>query len=661
VQSGDLEQPVTIANAVAGPDGLGWRALARPARAYVAGVIATGTIAIVVLAPHRVPDPALFLFLLLTVCVTSAWKVNLPLSLVSGSTLSVSYAADLMALLLLGPRPAIVIAAAGVWTQCRINVKQRYPLYRTAFSVAAEVLTMAATGAVYRALGGSQGPFAVAALLKPLVGAIATYFGCNTGLVAVAIALSTGRRAWKVWREDFLWSGTSFVVAGTAGAMAAVVVERGEHWKALLLLAPIYLTYRTYRVFVGRLEDQRRHLEVMTRAEAERRALLEREQAAWASAEAANRLKDQFLATVSHELRTPMNAILGWADMLRSGALPAARRDRACEAIFTNATRQARLIDELLDMARIMAGKLQLERTEVDPREIAAGAVEIVQIAAEAKRIQIGVQVDPEAGAFHADGPRLQQVLWNLLSNAVKFTPEGGTIAVRITRRGRWGTITVTDSGIGIARDFLPAVFEPFRQADGSPTRVHDGLGLGLAIARQVVQAHGGTIAVDSPGTGQGSTFTVRIPAVRSSAPQRATTPGAGDTDPTSLDGLAILVVDDDRESREVARAHLENHHAIVLTAASAAEAMDVLQREHVDVLLADVAMPGEDGYSLVRKLRAARLDTAGIPAAALTAYAREEDRQVALRAGFQVHLTKPIDARSLVAAIAALRQAEPA
>jgi signal transduction histidine kinase/CheY-like chemotaxis protein len=653
---------VTIAAAVPVSDGLGWRTLPRAARLYVVAVMAAGTLLMAALAPRSVPDPALFLFLLLTVCLTSAWKVNLPLSLMSGATLSVSYAADLMALLLLGPRAAILIAAIGVWTQCTFSVKQRYPVYRTTFSVAAEIVTMSATGAAYLALGGRQGPFDVAALLRPLVAAIATYFVCNTGLVAAAIALSTQRSAWTVWREEFLWSGTSFIVAGTAGAIAAVVVDRGDHWRALLMLAPVYLIYRTYRVFIGRLDDQRRHLEAMTRAEAERRALLEREQAARASAEAANRLKDQFLATVSHELRTPMNAILGWADLLRTGALPEARRERACEAIFTNATRQARLIDELLDMARIMAGKLQLQRTDVDPRDVASGAVEIVQIAADAKRIRISVDVASDTGLFDADGARLQQVLWNLLSNAVKFTPEDGAITVQIGRRGRWGEIVVADSGIGIARDFLPSVFEPFRQADGSPTRTHDGLGLGLAIVKQLVQAHGGTITVDSPGAGLGSRFIVRIPAARARSRQRDAAGGSQEhaLDSTSLEGLSILVVDDERDSRDVVAAHLEHSRASVLTAGSVAEAMEVLRHERVDVLLADVAMPGEDGYSLVRKLRATADRAATIPAVALTAHAREEDRQVALRAGFQMHLTKPIDARSLVAAIAALRQPDP-
>jgi signal transduction histidine kinase len=302
------------------------------------------------------------------------------------------------------------------------------------------------------------------------------------------------------------------MVAGSAGAMAAVVVNRGEHWKAVLMLAPVYLAYQTYRLFIARLDDQKRHLDQMTRLQAERGVLLEREQAARASAEAANQLKDQFLATVSHELRTPMNAILGWADMLRIGALPADRKERACEAIFNNAMRQARLIDELLDMARIMAGKLQLERSAVDPREIAREALEIVQVAADAKSIRIDVDIAAGVGSFYADGPRLQQVLWNLLANAVKFTPEGGAVNLAIRRSGNWGEIVVADSGIGIPGDFLPAVFEPFRQADGTPTREHDGLGLGLAIVKQVVDAHGGTIAVASDGQGRGAMFTVRLP-----------------------------------------------------------------------------------------------------------------------------------------------------
>ena len=294
------------------------------------------------------------------------------------------------------------------------------------------------------------------------------------------------------------WSATSFIVAGSAGAIAAFVISR-----------------------VARLEDRKQHtieirrlLDEMIRLQQGREELVDREQAARASAEAANRLKDQFLATVSHELRTPLSAILGWSEMLRSGMLADERRDRACEAIFNNARRQAQLIDELLDMARIMSGKLTLARTAVHPRDIIAGALETVQPAAEAKRIQIWVDIDPQVDAFDGDAARLRQVLWNLLSNAVKFTPAAGTVKVRVRREGTAGEITVTDSGPGIPRDFVPSVFEPFRQADGSRTRLHGGLGLGLAIVRHLVEAHSGSVEVDSAGEGQGATFTVRLPLV---------------------------------------------------------------------------------------------------------------------------------------------------
>lgn len=495
---------------------LAWSRQPRAARIYVAFVIALGVVVLFLAAPRALPSPGLFVLLVGVACLTSAWKVNLPIALASGSTLSVAYAADIMALLLLGPRLAIVIAAIGVWMQCTMYVKRWYPLYRTAFSMAAGVLTMAVSGVAFRALGG--GSLNLPGLIPPVVGAIVAGFSCNTGLVAAVIALSTGRSMWRVWCDDFLWSVTSFFVVGSAGAIAAVVVQRGQHWNALLLLAPVYLAYQTYGVFTARLEDQRRHLEELTRLEEERRALLERERAARESAEAANRLKDQFLATVSHELRTPMNAILGWADMLRLGTLPDDRRARACEAIFNNAVRQARLIDELLDMARIVAGKLQLECATIDPREIAASALETVQMSAEAKRIRIEMDVDPTFDALHADGTRLGQVLWNLLANAIKFTPEGGSVHLRMARRDAWGEIVVSDSGMGIPGDFLPSVFEPFRQADGSVTREHDGLGLGLAIVQQVVVAHRGTIEVDSAGPGRGATFTVRLPLAGASA-----------------------------------------------------------------------------------------------------------------------------------------------
>lgn len=653
---------MTLVSAVPEADGLSWRSLPGGARLYVASVILCGIAAFVAYFPRAMPPRGLFLFAAVAGFITSCWKINLPIPLSSGSTLSVSYAANLMALLLLGLPPALVIAVFGVCLQCTLNVKRSYPLYRTVFSASAEALTMVATGLTYQVMGGAQAG-GIAAMARPIIAMIAAYFCVNTGLVASAIALSTGRRPWVVWREDFLWSASSFMVAGTAGAGAAIIIERGQHWPAMLMLAPVYLVYWTYRLFVGRLDDQRRHLDELRRLERARADLLEREQAARAIAEAANRLKDQFLATVSHELRTPLSAILGWAEMLQSGILTGEKSARACEAIFNNAKRQAQLIDELLDVARIMSGKLELEHSPVDPREIVSGALETLQPTAEAKSVRIDVDIDPAVGAFHGDGPRLQQVLCNLLSNAVKFTPAGGTISVVVRPRGNAGEIIVRDSGAGIPRDFLPAVFEPFRQADGSRTRRHGGLGLGLAIVKQLVEAHRGSVSVDSAGEGQGATFSVCLPVVPAEwrAPTRPLPVLNANPSTLSLEGLAVLVVDDDDESRAVVVAYLESYHARVLTATSAAQALATLQRDRVDVLLADVAMPGEDGYSLLRKLRALRASPAStIPAAALTAFAREEDRQEALQAGFQMHLTKPIDAGSLVAAVAALGQAAP-
>jgi signal transduction histidine kinase/CheY-like chemotaxis protein len=668
---------------------LAWSELSAATQIYVLAVVAAGGAAIAAWLPSSLPRPGLFAVLVITSCLTSLWKLNLPIPLASGSTLSVSYAANLMALLLLGPEQALLVGILGVFTQCTVRIRQPQPWYRTVFSVAAEALTMVATGFVYTLLGGPLAPEDLSSVARPLVGAIATYFLVNTALVAGAIASSTRRRVWDVWLEDFSWSGASFMVAGTAGAVAAVVIARGEAWKAVLMIAPVYLTYRTYQVFVGRLEDRDRHaaearrlheetaaalslarqaehalaaekdrlaatVAELTRLERGRQELLERERAAREAAEEGNRLKDQFLATVSHELRTPLNAILGWADMLRGRPVDDVIRDRACRSIYENARQQARMIDELLDVARIVSGKLRLDRSAVDLEQVVRAAVDVVQAAAEARHVTIAVEIDADIGAVYGDGSRLQQIAWNLLSNAVKFTDDGGRVEVRVRREHGAAVLTVKDNGTGITPEFLPWVFEPFRQADASYTRRHGGLGLGLSIVKHLVEAHGGTIAASSPGPARGSTFTVRLP-IRSMPAQSVVVPPASLGPPLSLSGVRVLVLDDDRESREVAAAHLRGRDAIVRTAASAAEAFDMLQREQIDVLLADIAMPGEDGYSFIRRVRALGNGAAAVPAAALTALAREEDRRRALSAGFQLHLAKPLDGESLIAAVSRL------
>jgi signal transduction histidine kinase/ActR/RegA family two-component response regulator len=676
---------------------LAWTDLRREAQVYVAFVVIAGAIVLAQTLPLNISRPLLSAAVLAAACVTATWKVHLPIPLVSGSTLSVSCAAKLMALLLLGPGQAVIVAAAASLTQCTYGAAQRYPFYRTIFSMMGDVIAMTGTGLAYVALGGSPPPFDLPGIAKPLVGAIAAYFVLDTGLVAGAIGASSGRSIFSVWRDEFLWSGVTFMVAGSVGALAAVLVDRGYQWLAILLLAPVYLIYRTYQIFIARLEDQQRHmtemsrmhdetvnalsqahqaeralakekerlaaaLAEMTQLEHTRNELLEREHALRAGAEQANTLKDRFLAIVSHELRTPLNAILGWSDMLRGGKLDESRRQRAFRAIHDSATRQAALIEELLDMSRIMSGKLRLERTFADPEDIIRSALNIVQPAAEGRQIDIEVECDPAVGVIYADRARLQQIVWNLLSNAIKFSPEHGIVRLRLRRVGDHVELMVSDAGEGIPREFLSSMFQPFQQADASTTRQHGGLGLGLSIVKYLVEAHGGTVSGYSPGRGLGATFTVRLPIAPASAGQAeigmAETPTIArqPLSPTMLDGVSVLVVDDDEQGLQVVAAQLEGHNANVLTAASAAQALDVLQRVHVDVLLADIAMPGQDGYELIRQVRAMHPSpVASVPAAALTAFARMEDRVAALQAGFQSHLAKPVDAYSLVATVARL------
>jgi signal transduction histidine kinase/ActR/RegA family two-component response regulator len=646
---------------------LAWSVLPVRAQLYIVAVLMAGGAAAVAFFPRELPRPGLFVLLVITACITSLWKVNLPITKTSGATLSVSYAANLMALLLLGTRPALIVALAGAWTQCTYKIKQPYPLYRTLFSLAAEALTMAATGVVYEQFGGLTMPVDTVGLARPLVASIATYFVVNTCLVAAAIALTSERSLLRVWREDFVWSGASFMVAGSAGAMAAVVVARGEHWKAILLIAPIYLTYRTYELFVGRLEDQAKHMaEIRQLHQSTVQALMQAreaeqsEQSARVTAERANRLKDEFLAIVSHELRTPLNSILGWADMLRRGRLGEAQRTRAFQAIYDGARRQAQLIDDLLDVSRIMSGKLRLELTAVELRQIVHDTVQSMQPVAEAKHVRVSCDADGWLGFIEGDTARLQQIVANLLSNALKFTPAGGSVRVQLRRAGDWIELIVSDTGQGIAAEFLPWVFEAFRQADASTTRVHGGLGLGLSIVKHLVEAHRGTVRAESAGPGRGAAFTVSFPVDPAYAeiPAAALTPRHDRIalDPPSLEGISVLVVDDDLESRQVIAAYLAGQHAQVHTAASAGEAYAILESERLDVVLADIAMPGEDGYAFIRRIRAGVVPgTATLPAAALTAFAREEDRQLALSAGFQMHLAKPIAPRSVIGAVATL------
>jgi signal transduction histidine kinase len=413
-------------------------------------------------------------------------------------------------------------------------------------------------------------------------------------------------------------------------------------------------------------EELKREIRVRQWAEEERAQLLVREQQARRQAEEANRIKDEFLATLSHELRTPLNAILGWAQVLRSGKVDEATTARALEAIERNARAQAQLISDLLDVSRIITGKLRLELRPVELPRILDAALDAVRPAAAAKAIHLHVTPGEVTGPFVGDPDRLQQVFWNLLSNAIKFTPQDGTVEVRLRHNSAgnppMAELQVTDTGIGIRPDFLPYVFDRFRQAEGTTTRHHGGLGLGLSIVRHLVELHGGTVAVDSLGEGEGATFTVSLP-VRIGAEsalleRRTEKPEAAPlvNDRDLLADLHVLVLDDEADTRELLTTALEQHGARVTAVGSAPEALEALDRDRFQVLVSDIGMPGEDGYSLIRKVRARGAERGGnLPSVALTAYARTDDRVRALSAGFQMHLSKPIDPAELVATIAAL------
>jgi PAS domain S-box-containing protein len=450
-------------------------------------------------------------------------------------------------------------------------------------------------------------------------------------------------------------------------------IETGQQWEDTF---PIRGQDGTYRWFLSRalpIYDQDGRIlrwfgtntDITDRkqAEAERERLLAREQAAREAAEHANRIKDEFLAVLSHELRTPLNPIIGWSKLLQTGKMNAAKTAQALTAIERNAKLQAELIEDLLDVSRILQGKLSLNVCPVDLNLIVESAIETVGLAAAAKGIEIQIKLEAQVGQVLGDASRLQQVVWNLVSNAVKFTPEGGQIEVRLTCCGHQAEITVTDSGKGISAEFLPHVFDYFRQADSTITRKFGGLGLGLAIVRHLVELHGGTIKADSQGEGQGATFTVKLPLLTSKrqiAEQRL--PSIPTTD-APLDKICVLVVDDEVDTLDLVAFSLEQAGAKVIAVATVEAAIAALtqgsktdQLLRPDILLSDIGMPEMDGYLLLRQVRALSPEQGGqIPAIALTAYAGDFNRQKALQAGFQQHLAKPIDPDELIRAVTAL------
>jgi signal transduction histidine kinase/ActR/RegA family two-component response regulator len=462
--------------------------------------------------------------------------------------------------------------------------------------------------------------------------------------------------------EQPAWSDIPVVVLTSGGggtpANAAALAALSEAGNVTLIERPVRVMTLLSAVRSA-LRARRHQYNVRDRLEAERRALRE--------AEDANRTKDEFLATLSHELRTPLTAILGWARMLSGGQLDEANTARALATIERNAKAQSQLIEDILDVSRVITGKLRLEVQPVNLASVIEAAINAVLPAADAKGIRLQRVLDTGASMVSGDPARLQQVIWNLLSNAIKFTPKDGRVQIKLERVNSHVEITVTDNGQGIGPDILPYVFERFRQADSSTTRAHGGLGLGLAIVRHLVEMHGGTVRAESRGDDQGATFTISLPLVvmrafdvrRASDAERVHPTASADVPfdcPSELEGLRLLVVDDEADTRTLLKAVLEQCGATVIAVASAGEALAALRETRPDVLISDLGMPGEDGYSLIKKVRALSPEDGGqTPSAALTAYARVEDRMKVLRAGFQIHIPKPVEPAELITVVANL------
>ena len=639
-----------------------------PARPFMWAVIALGLGAIVFSAaslPLGRLDVS-FLLLALLVCLGSHGAVRIPR--VSGR-ITVSDTLVFLGLLLYGGPAAVMLSALeGVYASLRISRKPLTILFNAAVLALSTFLTATALRALFGAADLAGNDYTPAAPVAIFIMALVQY-AANTGLIAVEKSLKLGERFWPTWKTYYLWTSVTYLAgASTAGVTARLVHSVGFYavLATLPIIAIIYFTYLTYLKNIehseAHVEELSRYLRELKRSEAEREKILLREQAARAEAEAANRLKDEFLSTLSHELRTPLTSIIGWTNLIRAGQVRGEVQAQALETIERNAKIQSRLIDDLLDLSRIISGKLLLETREVNLDTVVSNSIEVVRPAANAKSIQLTYECEPGGKAISGDSARLQQVAWNLLSNAVKFTPEGGGVRVRLAREGARVKFSVSDTGRGIPSEFLPHVFDRFRQADSATTRAYGGLGLGLAIVRHLAELHGGTVQAESAGEDQGSTFSVTFPLTQTTAPCVCQTDESMESAlrlnrSERLTGVRVLVVDDEQDTRSLISTVIAQSGAEVTACASAGEALEKLKTWRPHILMSDIGMPGEDGYALIKQVRALPPKRGGrTPAAALTAYARDEDRGRALAAGYQLHLAKPFNPKELLAAVSDLQ-----
>ena len=610
-----------------------------------------------------------FLLLALLVAVSSLVAVRIPR--VSGR-ITVADAFIFLTMLLYGGAAAVVMSALeGVCSTLLISKKPRTILLNSAVLatstfVTATVLRLAFGAPSEIVAAGYSPTFLIAICVMALVQYVA-----NTGLIAVEKSYKINESVWQTWKKYYLWTSITYFAGASAAGISARLIGTLGFYAVIAAVPIILIIFFTCWSYVKNIEASEAQAEVAQRHVAElsgyvaalrrleevRNQLLLDEQRARSDAEAANRVKDEFLATLSHELRTPLTSMLGWACLLRGTPVDGALLDKGLEAIERNARVQTQLIDDLLDVSRIVSGKLHLDVRPVDLSSVIEAAITVVRPAADAKSIQLVSMYEPAIGVISGDSARLQQILWNLLSNAVKFTPEGGRIEVRLEQLNTHTRITVSDTGQGISPEFLPRVFDRFRQADSSSTRDYRGLGLGLAIVRHLVELHGGTVQAESKGAGQGASFSVTFPILTGSI--KLELPQSGEhqrNGAPKLNGLRVLIVDDEADARQIISTVIAQTGAEVKTCESAHEALQTLEEWRPDVLMSDIGMPGEDGYSLINKVRSLPAERGGqTPAAAFTAYARDEDRNRALAAGYQMHLAKPVSSGQLVAVIARL------
>jgi signal transduction histidine kinase len=612
---------------------------------------------------------ARFVFLCLMVVASSL--IAIPIPRVSGR-ITVADTFIFLGMLMYGGAAAIVLSALeGVAvTMMIISKKPRIFLLNSAILasstfVTSIVLNLAFGPPADLAPNGFSSKFLYAICVMGFAQYVA-----NTVLISIEKAPKIKESIWNTWRTYYLWTSVTYFAGASAAGIIAILIERNGFY-AVVATAPIILiicfTYQTYlkniEASVAQTDAARMHVEELSRyiselqrSEEARGHLLVRAERARAEAEAANRMKDEFLATLSHELRTPLTSLLGWSSVLREAKRDEKVLNQGLEAIDRNARVQAQLIDDLLDVSRIVSGKLNLDVRPLEISSVTRAAINVVRPAADAKNIKLDYSAEPGLGAISADSGRLHQIVWNLLSNAVKFTPQGGKISIRLEQDGSHAKITVKDTGQGIDPEFLPRVFDRFLQADSSTTRSFGGLGLGLAIVRHLVELHGGTVSAESEGVGKGATFTATFPLLTGRMEPVAHSGELCAAELRSLDGLRVLLVDDEAEAREIISTVILRTGAEVKTCISASDALIKLAEWRPDVILSDIAMPEEDGYSFIGKVRSLPRDQGGeTPAAALTAYARDEDRLQALAAGYQMHIAKPIGASQLVTMVAKL------